>query len=174
MESDAEAPAYSPISSMHSDGSDVVAKEGEGSDREDEFEGWMRDVLDVESAIDDIESEMDCNTAMEHTDSDTAVTTEEPLGITHSTGPAQQSWSGFKIVGDNWDKTVHASFQRSDDNRARSLHHFHLYAVKDRVDWSSLSDSQPPLPENIDFGSLLPSQSDIAAIKEEVAVLLSR
>lgn len=134
---------------MCSGGSDVVTKEGEGSDREDE---WMRDMI---SAIDDNEVE------------ESAATTQE---LPQSSG----SWSGFKIVGDNVDKTVHASFQRSDDNTTRSLHHFHLYAVKDRVDFSSLSDSPPPPPESIDYESLLPSESDIAAIKEEMAVLLSR
>lgn len=55
----------------------------------------------------------------------------------------QCSWNGFKIVGDNIDKTVHASFQRSNDLTQRSLHHFHAFAVRDRIDFSDLSDSQP-------------------------------
>ena len=41
---------------------------------------------------------------------------------------AQKSWSGFKIVSDNIDKTVFASLQRLDDNITRSLHYFHAYA----------------------------------------------
>ena len=86
---------------------------------------------------------------------------------------AKKSWSGFKIVGDNIDKTVFASFQRLDDNTTCSLNYFHAYAAKDRIDFSRLSDSQPSQCE-MDLESLLPSQSDVETIKGVISVLLSR
>lgn len=177
MEPDVETPAFSPsrcgsegsVSGVGSDGncSEVVPEEleDEDSDKEVEFEDLMRDVLDAESAIKDI----DQSTVEDLDTASSTVPTNEPLVTTHL-----GAWSGFKIVGDNIDKTVHASFQRSDDDTARSLHHFHMYAVKDRVDLSMLSDSPPPFPTKIDVECLLPSESDIDAITEEISVLLSR
>lgn len=49
------------------------------------------------------------------------------------------NWVSFKIVGDNIDKNVQPRFMRV-DAPTRSLHYFHAYAVKDRVDLSSFSD----------------------------------
>ena len=46
-------------------------------------------------------------------------------------------WNGFKIVGDNVDKNVRPTFQRSN----QSLHHFHSYAVKDRVNLSGRKEN---------------------------------
>ena len=85
------------------------------------------------------------------------------------------SWSGFKIVGDNVDYNIHASFQRSDDTAQRSFHQFHAIAVKDRVDFSALSDSAPVLSSaDYDLKSLLPSEADIDIIKDEMSILISR
>ena len=83
------------------------------------------------------------------------------------------SWSGFKIVGDNVDYNIHASFQRSDDTAQRSFHQFHAIAVKDRVDFSALSDSAPVLSSaDYDLKSLLPSEADIDIIKDEMSILM--
>ncbi len=41
----------------------------------------------------------------------------------------------FKIVGDNIDKTIRPREMRS-DHQTRSLHYFHSYAVRDRIDIS--------------------------------------
>ena len=48
-------------------------------------------------------------------------------------------WCGFKIVDDNFDKNFRRTFQRL-DYQTISLHYFHLYAVKDRIDLNHLSD----------------------------------
>ena len=48
-------------------------------------------------------------------------------------------WCGFKIVGDNFDKNFSQTYQRI-DYQTVSRHYFHMYAVKDRVDLSELSD----------------------------------
>lgn len=79
------------------------------------------------------------------------------------------SWFGYKVVGDNIDKNVKPRFHRQ-EHKGQSLHHFHGFAVKDRVDLTSFS---PPLAE-IDASMLLPSSADILALKKELEVLISR
>ena len=54
------------------------------------------------------------------------------------------NWSGFKVIGDNIDKTVRSGHQTL-DSQTRSLHYFHAYAVKVRIDCSSLSDVVPDI-----------------------------
>ena len=51
----------------------------------------------------------------------------------------------YKLVGDNIDKNVKPREMRS-DHQTRSLHYFHTYAVRDRVDMSSYSDDIQILP----------------------------
>ena len=55
----------------------------------------------------------------------------------------ENNWYGFMFVGDNIDKNVNPRFQRC-ENRGQSLHYFHGYALRDRVDLSTLSDVAPP------------------------------
>ena len=45
----------------------------------------------------------------------------------------ENNWYGFMFVGDNIDKNVNPRFQRC-ENRGQSLHYFHGYALRDRVD----------------------------------------
>ena len=82
------------------------------------------------------------------------------------------SWVGYKVVGDNVDKNVKPRFQRQ-EQKGQSLHYFHGFAVKDRVDLSSFSDVPPPLKDP-DPAKFLPSSTDIAAIKKELEILISR
>ena len=81
-------------------------------------------------------------------------------------------WSGFRIVGDNVDKNIRPSFQRC-DRQTKSLHYFHSFAVKDRVDFQTLSDATPINPP-IDSSKLLPSSEDIAMFKSDAEVLVAR
>ena len=81
-------------------------------------------------------------------------------------------WFGYKFVGDNIDKNVKPSLQRH-DYRGLSLHCFHGYAVRDRVDLSSLSDV-PPSITNPDPQVFIPSHADVIALKEEFCILVSR
>jgi len=80
-------------------------------------------------------------------------------------------WSDFKIVGDNIDKNIRPSFQRV-NHQTVSLHYFHSCAVSDRVDFSSLSDISPSCV-SLSPASLLPSTTDLDAIKEELKCLLA-
>ena len=96
---------------------------------------------------------------------DQSVITEHPL-----------PWFGFKITGDNIDKNIRASFQRSDHGTI-SLHHFHSFASRDRIDLSALSDEDPDLSTvigDIDAEKFLPSEQDIEKIKEEFCILVAR
>ena len=96
--------------------------------------------------------------------------------IINVTTEQQLSWFGFKNVGDNIDKNIRASFQRS-DHGTLSLHHFHAFASRDRLDFSSLSDKDPDLSTAIgDIGAqeFLPSEQDIEMIKGEFCILIAR
>ena len=80
--------------------------------------------------------------------------------------------AGYKIVGDNIDKNIRRSHQRI-DRTTQSLHYFHMFAVKDRLDFSHLSDHRPTQVE-IDVQVLLPGATDLAAIKKDFEILISR
>lgn len=61
--------------------------------------------------------------------------------------PTPADWCGFKVVGDNIDKTIKPRYMReSTGHGSQSLHYFHSYAVKDRVNLSSSSDLPPKAP----------------------------
>ena len=80
-------------------------------------------------------------------------------------------WPGFKLVGDNIDKNFHPSFQHY-YNSTNSMHAFHVYAVQDRIDFSSYSDVNPD--RSIDVTKLLIAKADIDQFKDNAVVLLSR
>ena len=68
------------------------------------------------------------------------------------------SWKGFKIVGDNLDKTVRPRRQRFDE-RTKSLHYFNTMAILDRVDMSRFSDERSAFSRSsFSLESLFPSQ----------------
>lgn len=83
-----------------------------------------------------------------------------------------ENWHGYKLVGDNIDKDVRASYQRL-HHTTQSFHYFHAYAMLDRVDFSGLSDVSPP-QSAVDPLSLLPSDSDLALLKRDMSILISR
>ena len=53
-----------------------------------------------------------------------------------------EAYPTFKIVGDNLDKYVKPRDMRI-DAQASTLHYFHMYAVRDRLDTSQLSEELP-------------------------------
>lgn len=89
-----------------------------------------------------------------------------------STHSADCAWIGYKFVGDNIDKNIKPRFQRH-EHTGQSLHYFHSYAVKDRLDLSKFSDA-PPSSSSLDAEQFLLSTSDINLLKEEFAILISR
>ena len=84
-------------------------------------------------------------------------------------------WVGFKLVGDNIDKTVKPRYMRV-DRQTKSLHYFNVYAVKDRVNLSSLSDqkptSVPPISEAIP--RLFPTAKDHTALQQNFVIHIAR
>ena len=86
-------------------------------------------------------------------------------------------WYGFKLVGDNLDKDVKPRYVRV-DQQTKSLHFFHYYAVRDRIDLSSFSNNPNPhldlTVSDLPFETLLPSASDNQVISYNFGVLVSR
>ncbi len=82
----------------------------------------------------------------------------------------------FKIVGDNLDKTVRPRDMRI-DHQSRSLHYFHMYAVRDRIDLSRYEDSTS-LPTvtlaDIDFNQFFPSTADSATLINNFTTMVAR
>jgi len=88
-----------------------------------------------------------------------------------STARNNQKLCGFTIVGDNIDKNFRPSYQRQ-DRQTKSVHYFHSYAVKNRVDVSALSDARPPAVLSADV--ILPTQSDVDKLLSDFEILTSR
>ncbi len=84
----------------------------------------------------------------------------------------ESMWFGYKFVGDNIDKNVKPSLQRH-ELRGQSLHYFHGYAVRDRVDLSGLSDERPPSCTP-DPGVFVPTPSDLSSLRHELGILVSQ
>ena len=94
-----------------------------------------------------------------------------PPSVTTTTS----SWAGFKIVGDNIDKNVRPRYMRL-DSQTNSLHYLHAYALKDRIDLSSFSDSHQilfNLPSSKIFEQILPSTTDCNDLNHNLAILVS-
>lgn len=143
MTSSTEAPPFSPLSDF---------SEEECSD--DDSEELPDEIPEDSSMTDD-----DLNT--------TGTTVAIPTATDNI-----NIWNGYKLVGDNVDKNVRASFQRI-GYTTQSLHYFHAYAVLDRVDFSGLSDAAPS-PSIVDPLSFLPSKDDRALVERDLRVLISR
>ena len=80
----------------------------------------------------------------------------------------------YKLIGDNIDKCVRPRHVRS-DSQARSLHYFHTYAVRDRINVSHLDDQHSvPLLSDIDVTSVLPTTEDEKALKDLYCIHVAR
>ena len=85
-----------------------------------------------------------------------------------------EQWTGFKIVGDNIDLTVKPRYMRQ-ERQATSLHYFHSYAVKDRIDFSTLSGTPTIIyPLTFDVKKFLPSIEDNSNIESHMTILFAR
>lgn len=96
-----------------------------------------------------------------------------PTGNTHMQAQSVPTWHGFKLVGDNLDKTVHRRHQ-THDKQTVSMHYFHYYAIMDRIDLSKLSDKAPEKPKHIDGNLFLPTLTDIEAINQDFCTYIAR
>ena len=82
-------------------------------------------------------------------------------------------WCGFKIVGDNIDKNVKPRYMRINKG-TQSLHYFNSYAIKDRVDCSSLEPEDKQPPANCDPLAVLPMEENYYQLFENCTMLLTR
>ena len=101
--------------------------------------------------------------------------TSTPPPSQHSSTVNSCPWCGFKICGDNIDKSVHCRHMRI-DKQTQSLHYFHSYAVRDRVDCSRLSDDPNTSPNTAEevIATVLPSDKDDAIVHDDFAILVAR
>ena len=91
--------------------------------------------------------------------------------------PLQVRHKGFRLCGDNIDKSIRRRHLRS-DRRNQSLHYFHTYAMENRVDISHLSDVNVHISEltSIQYipNSVLPRLGDDTQIRQNISALVSR
>ena len=56
----------------------------------------------------------------------------------------------------------------------QALHFFHSYAVQDRIQSESCSESIPPIdPANVNFSDLLPTSTDDTVLKRNMAIMVA-
>lgn len=77
---------------------------------------------------------------------------------------------GVKLVLDNIDSTVKPRYQRL-DSQNKSLHYVQVYAVRDRINFSKLSNL-PPHPGRSVY-DILPNTSDYQMLKDNFTILVS-
>lgn len=83
---------------------------------------------------------------------------------------------GYSMLGDNFDKNIHATFLRWKTHLNASLHFFHICAIRDRIDFSHIPKCHLtgclPSPWNQAL-ALLPTVDDDKAIRRNFIVLAS-
>lgn len=134
------------------------------------IDGDDNDVSAADNVMEAIETSSVDSNPIDSNPVDTIVNTSSTSSIL-SYKPLQFNPCGFAIVGDNIDKNIRPSFQR-EDRKTQSLHYFHSYAFKNRIDISSLSDT--PAVTEISPESILPSRSDFQKLLNDFEVLVSR
>lgn len=115
--------------SSNEDGDIDSDDSNEGSNNgADERESESKDGNEEIGPIDNEELSCDFSVTIDDTDTD-------------QNDDVQLQSTGYKIVGDNIDKNIRASFQRI-DHQTKSVHYFHIFAAKDRIDFSGLSQGK--------------------------------
>lgn len=103
--------------------------------------------------------------------------------VTETTCPGDitEGSFGYKLVGDNIDFTVRARYMRTDGRQDQSLHYYHAYAIRDRIDLSRFPFHLSRITHPTDSSTLrsmalemLPSSVDNAALSKNIAILVSR
>lgn len=153
-ESDSEFWSESDLSDEHSETDITFDMDNESEDSDDDDNELQIDYLYTASAPCELASEppVSIKTVMRYSDG-----------------------TGYTLCGDNIDKNVRRRYQRSDKTTI-SLHYFHMYGVKNRIDVSHLSDETPSCTLDKKAKALLvmPSCDDDVQLKKNVAILISR
>lgn len=96
------------------------------------------------------------------------------FGPNVSHAPTPSSLLSSKLVGDNIDKNIKPQDMRI-DNQTKSLHYFHVYNVRDRIDLNEHDDEEPtPDISSISIDSILPSAEDDVAMHNNYSILIAR
>ena len=96
------------------------------------------------------------------------------FGPSVSYAPNLSSLPSNKLVGDNIDKNIKPQDMRI-DNQTKSLHYFHVYDVRDRIDLTDYDDEEPtPDISSISLDSILPSADDDLALRTNYSILIAR
>ena len=94
-----------------------------------------------------------------------------PVSTSTSVPPALKT---YRLVGDNIDKQVRPRDMRS-DHQTRSLHYFHTYAVRDRMDLTDVSDQRPVIDlKTINLDNILPISDDRKELLKNFGILFAR
>ena len=129
--------------------------------------------LSSEDLDSDTESDADGDQCPENlSDYDTMLPSSTPASH------VQKMVNTHKFVGDNVDTLPKQRRMRTDKRAPDGIHYFHSYAVRDRIDFSHLSEKFPdpaslPCADDV-TSSLLPSSKDDKAIRKHFSILLSR
>ena len=80
---------------------------------------------------------------------------------------------GYRICCDNIDKTCKTQYMCL-DQRNKSLHYCHSYAVQNRIDVSQIDDCVVDRMQDVDqiSRSILPSCNDDKTIRDNIAILI--
>ena len=96
------------------------------------------------------------------------------FGPSVSHAPTPSSLPSNKLVGDNFDKNIKPQDMRI-DNQTKSLHYFHVYDVRDRIDLTDYDDEEPtPDISSISIDRILPSADDNLALCTNYSILIAR
>ena len=102
------------------------------------------------------------------------LSTPPPLATQQDNAESSLStWHGFKVVGDNVDKTIKPRHMR-EDRQTKSVHYFQIYAVKDRVNLSGSSEEPQTPGKNPPLGEILPSLEDNQALTTNLTTIVTR
>lgn len=122
---------------------------------------------DIQSIIDTSDSEKEAE--MEETSADNSAANAFNQDIQTPLKPRLPL--SFKIVGDNVDKTIKPREETSEHHNT-SLHYFHSYCVRDRVDTSALHDNAHlPDTDGLNTLDILPSDDDRTVLQNNMAIM---
>ena len=161
-----EAPPFSPLSVVDIDdlnlggtdsGSEV--SEGDKSDNVDDY--------DIDGGLHEHSTTYETLPIVSTTSAINSTSASNSTSAINS-----QVCNGYKVVVDNFDRNIRASYQRI-DRTTESFHCVHFYAALDRIDFSGLSDTAPTQIQ-VDLNCLLPTETEICTIKEHFTVIIER
>ena len=120
--------------------------------------------------VDDVTDQSESTTttiADDHNDHDHQIV--EPT----TEAETENGWFGYKFVGDNVDGKIKPRFMRS-DNQSKEFHYFHQYGIRDRINFSHLSEAPPSIDPDAPLNQLIPTFEDDEALLANFKILVRR